>query len=197
MDSGSTMNKRSPLVADVGIGMAAGLVATQLTQYVQEAFYKPMPRLVKNEEERVRPGEPTRIAAKKAAHLFGRELNDRQLKMAGMIFKFGLGAGWGPVYSLLRRHSRMAPLGAGFVTGAAMSLVVDEAIMPAMGLSAPSRDYPTVTHVRGFAVHLVFGAVAALAAESLYRLTGTTPGHTPQGRQVRRPGAAATCCLTR
>ena len=30
----------------------------------------------------------------------------------------------------------------------------------ALGFSAPSRDYPTVTHVRGFANHLIYGAVA-------------------------------------
>lgn len=167
---------QSTLLADIGIGIAAGLAATVATKYAQQALYGPMPQSVKGQEERVRPGEPPQIAAEKTARMLGHELDDRQRKMLGMVFKFGLGATWGPVYSLLRRHSRMDPLGAGFVTGAAMSLVVDEALTPAMGWSAPSRDYPTITHVRGFLNHMVFGAVAALAAEALYRLTETTPG---------------------
>lgn len=166
---------QSTLLVDIGIGLAAGVVATAVMKFAQQALYKPMPEAVKRQEERVRPGEPPQIAAQQAASLAGYELDDQQRKMAGMAFKFALGSGWGPVYSLLRRHSRMEPVGAGFVAGAAMSLVVDEALTPAMGWSAPSHDYPTITHVRGFVGHLVFGAVLAATAEALYRLTDTAP----------------------
>ena len=58
---------------------------------------------------------------------------------------------------------------------ASLSLVVDEGLAPALGLSAPNRDCPAGTHVRGFVAHLVWGAAAALAAEAVYRLTGTAP----------------------
>jgi len=92
-----------------------------------------------------------------------------------MAIHYGLGVAWGPIYSLLRRHSRMEPVGAGLVTGAAMSLIVDEALTPALGFSAPSRDYPTATHLQGIVGHLVYGAAAALTAEAIYRLTDTAP----------------------
>jgi uncharacterized membrane protein YagU involved in acid resistance len=82
---------------------------------------------------------------------------------------------WGPLYCLLRRHGGMRPLGAGLVAGTALSLVVDEGLTPALGLSAPNRAYPAATHVRGFLAHLVWGAAAALAAEAAYRVTGTAP----------------------
>ena len=76
------------------------------------------------------------------------------------------------------------PLGAGLVSGVALSLVVDEGLTPALGLSAPNRAYPAATHVRGFLAHLVWGAAAALAAEAIYRVTNTTPDHAgpPAGR---------------
>ena len=32
-----------------------------------------------------------------------------------------------------------------------MSLILDEGVVPALGLSAPNRDYPLLTHVRGLA----------------------------------------------
>lgn len=51
-----------------------------------------------------------------------------------------------------------------------MSLLLDELLVPALGLSAPSRDYPLFTRARGFVAHLVYGAVVALAAEGLGRL---------------------------
>ena len=79
----------------------------------------------------------------------------------------------------------MRPLGAGLVTGAALLLVVDTGLTPALGLSAPNRAYPVATHLRGFLAHLVWGAAAALAAEAIYHATGTAP------RPVRPPGPAA------
>ena len=62
--------------------------------------------------------------------------------------------------------------------------MVDEGLTPALGLSAPNRAYPVATHLRGFLAHLVWGAAAALAAEAIYRLTGTAPD------PVRLPGPA-------
>lgn len=163
------------LLVDLVIGLAAGLVATKVTGFAQEALYRPMPESIKRREEEVRPGPPPRVAAQKTAEALGVELDEKQLKMAGMAVHYGLGLAWGPVYGLLRRYSRMDPLGAGLVTGAAFSLIVDEALTPAFGFSAPSQDYPMVTHVRGFLGHLIYGAVAALTAEALYRLTGMAP----------------------
>jgi len=68
----------------------------------------------------------------------------------------------------------MTPLGAAVVTGASMSLLVDEALTPAMGFSAPSLDYPASTHVRGFVAHLAFGAIVAAIVETLCKATDTT-----------------------
>ena len=82
-----------------------------------------------------------------------------------------------------------------------LSLVVDEGLTPALGLSASNRAYPLATHLRGFLAHLVWGAAAALAAEATYRLTGTTPRqpekarHPAQGRpegEARPPRAPST-----
>lgn len=159
------------LLLDLAIGLAAGFVATKVTEFSQEALYKPMPQSVKRQEERVRPGPPPQVAARKTAEALGHPLDEQQVKRAGMVIHYGLGLAWGPIYGLLRRYSRMEPLGAGIVTGAAFSLIVDEALTPALGFSAPSHDYPTITHVRGVVNHLVYGAVTALTAEAIYSLT--------------------------
>jgi uncharacterized membrane protein YagU involved in acid resistance len=102
-------------------------------------------------------------------------VEDRRLRPVAKAVHHGLGMAWGPVYCLLRPPWRHAPPRRGLVAGAALSLVVDEGLTPALGLSAPNRAYPAATHLRGFLAHLVWGAAAALAAEALYRLTGTTP----------------------
>jgi hypothetical protein len=51
-----------------------------------------------------------------------------------------------------------------------MSLLVDEGMTPLLGFSAPNRDYPLSTHIRGFAAHLAFGLGVAATAETLYWL---------------------------
>ena len=167
---------RNTLPIDIAVGLLAGLVATRATGIVGEALARPMPEDVKEREERLRPEPTSRVAARKVAEGLGYSLDDRQLGLAAAAVHYGLGLAWGPVYGLLRRHGRMRPLAAGLATGAAMSLVMDEVLVPALGLSPPNRAFPAVTHVRGFLNHLAYGAVVALTAETVYRLTGTTPG---------------------
>ena len=166
-----------PLLADLAVGMAAGLVATQATDLAQGPLRRATPDSVRRQEQRASPGpSSSHVAARRIAGRLGRPVEDRRLRPVAQAVHHGLGMAWGPVYCLLRRHGGMRPLGAGLVAGASLSLVVDEGLTPALGLSAPNRAYPVATHVRGFLAHLVWGAAAALAAEAVYRFTGTAPG---------------------
>ena len=170
------MNRRTQtLLVDVAVGLAAGLVATKAYGLVQEAFYRSTPKNVRQEEERVRPAPSSELAAAKIAESLGYSLDKRQRKLAGNAVHYGLGAAWGPIYGLLRRHGGMQPLGAGILTGATLSLIVDEGLAPALGFSAPNRDYPALTHVRGFFNHLAYGAAVAVTAEAFCRFTNARP----------------------
>src|SRR3954464_3418512 len=163
------------LLADVAIGCVSGLVATKVYGLVQEALYRPMPRDVKRWEEQVRPGPSSQVAASRMAEGLGYPLDEQERELAGCAVHYGLGMAWGPMYGLLRRHGGMQPLGAGALTGTTLSLIVDEGLAPALGFSAPNRDYPALTHVRGLLNHLAYGAAVAVTAEVLYRLTNTGP----------------------
>lgn len=171
------------LLVDVAVGLVAGLVATKVYGFAQQAFYRPMPRSVRRQEERVRPAPSSQVAAEKTAESLGYSLDEQQRELAGTGVHYGLGATWGPIYSLLRRHGGMQPLGAGFIAGASLSLIVDEGLTPALGFSASNRDYPALTHVRGFLNHLAYGAAVAVTAEALYWLTDMGPG---AGKPPRR-----------
>ena len=178
-----------PLLMDVAVGLIAGLVATWATDLAQGPLRRATPEGSKRREAQVSPGpSSSHVAARRIADRLGRPANDRRLRPVARAVHHGLGLAWGPVYCLLRRRGGMRPLGAGLAAGAALSLVVDEGLTPALGLSAPNRAYPVATHVRGLLAHLVWGAAAALAAEAIYRLTGTTPRqhekarHPAQGR---------------
>jgi hypothetical protein len=179
-------SRAQPLLIDVAVGLFAGLVATWATDLAQGLLRRATPDSVRRQEARVSPGpSSSQVAARRIAERLGRPAEDRRLRPLARAVHHGLGMAWGPVYCLLRRHGGMRPLGAGLVAGAALSLVVDEGLTPALGLSAPNQAYPVATHVRGFLAHLVWGAAAALAAEAAYRLTGTAPA------PVGSPGLAA------
>lgn len=77
--------------------------------------------------------------------------------MPKSVVHYGLGATWGTLYQALRRSSGMRPVGAGLATGALLSLLVDEALSPGLGITPPSKAYPKSAHVRGFLTHLVYG----------------------------------------
>ena len=175
-----------PLLVDLAVGLAAGLFANWATDLGQGPLRRATPEGVRRREARVSPGpSSSHVAARRIAERLGRPVEDRRLGPAAKAVHYSLGMAWGPVYGLLRRHGGLGPMGAGFAAGVSLSLIVDEGLAPALGLSAPNRDCPPGTHVRGFVAHLVWGAAAALATETLYRLTGTAPG------PVRPPGLAA------
>ncbi|MBX6311452.1 MAG: DUF1440 domain-containing protein [Isosphaeraceae bacterium] len=154
-------------VSEIGIGLISGLVGTKVMEPVSMMLYEWEPEAVRRREDAVRPGPPYEIAAKKTAELLGLHLTDEQVKRFGMAFHYGLGMSWGPVYLLLRRKARLSPATAGLLTGAVMSLLVDEGMTPALGFSAPNRAYPLLTHLRGFAAHLAYGLGVAATAETL------------------------------
>lgn len=168
------MRARS-MVMDLAIGMAAGFVATKVTDRAQRLLYQITPETEKAREPKDPEGSSAMRAAKKTAELVDAEPDRDALRALKNAIHYGLGMGWGGLYGLLRRYSQMTPVGAGIVTGTSLSLIIDEALSPALGLTAPSRAYPVSSHARGLLTHIVYGLSLAAAAEALYRLAGHRP----------------------
>ena len=61
---------------------------------------------------------------------------------------------------------------AALLTGLAMSVLADELMTPLLGFSAPNRAFLLVTHLRGVAAHLVFGATVGAVSEATWAITG-------------------------
>jgi hypothetical protein len=163
--------KIQELVSDIGTGMIGGYVGTQVMERVSMKLYELEPEEDRQKEEEVRPGPPFYIAARKTTQALGLELSEDQLQNLAMYgFHYGLGMGWGPTYAFLRRWTDLNPVSAGLLSGALMSLIVDEGMTPYFGFSAPNRDYPLSTHLRGFVAHLAFGLGVAATAETIYWL---------------------------
>lgn len=161
----------SAALADIGVGMIGGYVGTKVMEPVSMKLYELEPEEDRQREDAVRPGPPYEVAARRTTQALGLQLEEQQLKPIAMYgFHYGLGMSWGPVYTLLRRFTRLHPVAAGLLTGAAMSLIMDEGLTPALGFSAPNSAYPLTTHLRGFVAHLAFGLGVAATTEALYWL---------------------------
>jgi uncharacterized membrane protein YagU involved in acid resistance len=171
------MRNGNSALAEAGIGLISGYVGTKVMEPVSMRLYQWEPEEARRREDEVRPGPPYKIAAEKTAQLAGVRLEGRPLEMAAMGFHYGLGMSWGVVYEAVRGTTGMNRVAAGLLTGAAMSLIVDEGVTPLLGFSAPNRAYPLVTHVRGFVAHLAFGLGVAASAEAIRWL----------GREAWRP----------
>ena len=164
---------RPSVPVDIAVGLFAGLVEKQVTNVAQGQLKWLTPDSVEQHEKKVRPGASSSlVAAQKAAGALGVVLSRREEELWGTAIHFAIGTSWGPVYTLLRRYGGLQPVTAGLLSGVAMSLALDEGLVPALGLSAPNQHYPALTRARGFVAHLVYGAAVALAAEGLGRFVG-------------------------
>ncbi|CDZ90102.1 DUF1440 domain-containing protein [Rhodococcus ruber] len=171
------MKTTADLLTDAVIAPVAGYAATKVMEPVSMKLYQLESDETRRREDAARPGSPSQIAADKTLGLLGIHLDDKARERAGTAFHYGLAISWAPVYALLRRTTGLTPVAAGLASGAAMSLIVDEGITPLAGFSAPNRDYPAVSHLRGFAAHLAFGIAVAAVTETAWTILGRRPVH--------------------
>jgi len=80
------------LLADIAVGLFAGLVATQVTNLAQGPLQRMMPDSVGRRERRVRPGASSSLtAARKVAHRLDCSPNQRKVGLLGKAIHFGIG----------------------------------------------------------------------------------------------------------
>lgn len=155
------------VLGDLVKGALAGIAATWAMGPVTTYLYEHESKPARKAEDEARGNKTAYgVAAEKAAGAAGMELSEEQRQRAGMAIHWGLGAGAGAVYGVLRNRVPGADAGAGLVFGTAFWLVIDEGANYALRLTPGPTAFPWQTHARGLAGHLVFGiaAHATLAA---------------------------------
>ena len=81
-----------------------------------------------------------------------------------------VGIGAGMLYSVLRDHLPGSSIRRGLLYGVALSFLADEGVIPLLTFAPGPSAFPWQTHARGFAAHLVYGAVAEISMGWLDRI---------------------------
>lgn len=163
--SGSTL-------VDVVIGAASGLVATWAMSRVQGPIMKVGGEATRRREQEAQGDlEPATVqVAKRAARVAGRSVPEHRTAAAGELVHYLVGTTFGAVFGLLAPRLRLSPLAAGPLYGAAVWLLNDEALVPALGLSRGPWRYPASSHAKALASHLVYGAATGAGYVALGRV---------------------------
>jgi uncharacterized membrane protein YagU involved in acid resistance len=127
---------------------------------VTTLLYERQSPKTKELETKARDGKfAPEVVAEKAAKLAGRRLSKEQREKTAGAIHWSVGVSSGALYGVLRNRIHRLGIGSGVAYGIALSLLLDEAALTALGLSPPPAEFPWQTHARGVAGHIVLGAV--------------------------------------
>lgn len=157
------------IARDIAMGVAGGIVATWATDRAGRLLWKATPIEERQREPETRDGSSAKAAARKVVEHAPCTTSKDNIEVAKTAIHYGLGLTWGTLYPLLRRATRMTPIGAGIATGVALSVVVDETLSPLLEITPPNSAYPASAHARGFLTHAIWGLATAATVETLER----------------------------
>ncbi len=106
--------------------------------------------------------DPAHAMAAKAAAQTGADIGPAHDNNFGHTVHYGVGAGLGALYGLLRGMAPGVATGRGALYGLAAFLLADEIGTPALGLAKNPLHYPARDHARGALAHTVFGVITDL-----------------------------------
>ena len=160
------------MVVDAAIGAASGLLASWVMEQAQKPITKVGSRETQERERRAQGDLPpaTVRVAERAAALAGRSLPEDRRDAAGEVVHYATGAAFGALFGVLAPRLPLPVVAAGALYGAAVWLVSDETVVPALGFSRRPWEYPASTHAKALAAHLVYGT----ATDAGFRLIGAT-----------------------
>lgn len=105
-----------------------------------------------------------------AEFVFDEHLSKKEKEVAGAVAHYAMGATSGALYGALAEVLPEATIGGGLPFGAAVWLIADEGIVPALGLSKPGTEYPLEIHAYAIASHLVFGLTTEIVRREVRRV---------------------------
>ncbi|MCA1593360.1 MAG: DUF1440 domain-containing protein [Acidobacteria bacterium] len=167
-------NGLGSIFTDALFGLVAGAVATFIMDKVSGYLYELEDEQTRRYEENLRGNEypPEVLAEKISETVAGVELSKEQKQKYGNYVHWSYGIMWGGLYGALRGRVLLVDVADGVGFGTGLWLIGDEVMMPLMGLSPPSTEFPWQNHARSFANHAAYGATLGITHSLLRKLCG-------------------------
>jgi len=177
-------------------GMAAGIVGGLVASWTMNQFQSLLSKLATGEErphgaqsqqqespehgiaealqERGVDAEDDNAAIRAANAVSEFVLDHRMTKsekeLGGAIAHYAMGATSGIIYGAAAELLPETTVGLGVPFGAVVWAVVDEGIVPAMGLSKSASEYPLQIHAYALASHLVYGMTTEVVRRAVRKV---------------------------
>ena len=149
---------------DILAGAIAGAAALWVVDKLDQAIYRAGGPQGVRRTEAARPGgmDPAHMLARRAADAVGVDVGDPKDNPAGHTIHYGIAAGMGALYGLLRGIAPGVSTGRGALFGIAAFIVQNEIGNTVTGTAGNPLNYPVRDHARGAATHTLFGIVTDL-----------------------------------
>jgi hypothetical protein len=108
-----------------------------------------------------------RAASAVSRSVFGHELANDEKEEAGAVAHYAMGMTSGAIYGAVAEVAPVSTIGAGGPFGAAVWLIADEIVTPALGLSKSPTEYSPSVHAYAIASHLVYGVTTELVRRTI------------------------------
>lgn len=188
---GTIDNHNKDILKGLAAGIAGGLVASWVMNQFQSAWSKLTEGVERpHGAQSLQQGSPERGVARElqergsdesddnaavragtavAEFVFDKKLTKHEKELAGAVAHYAMGAFSGAIYGVAAEVAPVTSVGRGVPFGAAVWLVADEGIVPAVGLSKGPTEYPLSIHAYALVSHLVFGASAEVVRSAVRR----------------------------
>ncbi len=101
--------------------------------------------------------------------LFNHRLTKSEKEIGGAVSHYAMGVVSGAIYGAVAEILPRATVGVGLGFGAAVWIIADEGVVPALGLSKSMEEYSPSIHAYAFASHLVYGLTTELVRGAVRR----------------------------
>jgi len=158
---------------DVIKGAVAGLVGGLVASFVMTEYQALLSKLSEEEEKsKKKKEEPANVKTAEAIseNVFDHKLKKSEKEPAGEAVHHAMGATSGLIYGIAAEIAPVTTAGLGLPFGAAVWLVADDIVVPALGLSKPATKYPLSTNAYALSSHLVYGLTTDLVRRGVRNL---------------------------
>ena len=149
--------------AKIARGIVAGVIAGAVASFAMDRFQAIASPLLPSSDD----GEESESSNEKAADAVakqatGHDVPDADKPLAGQAVHYALGIGLGVAYGIAAEFRPAVMAGYGTAFGVGTATLLDEGVVPAVGLSSPPWKSDAATTLYSYASHLVFGGVSEL-----------------------------------